>query len=97
MLVWPAAIETPSLNNSCRNRHSPKCQAPARQRWLTTREREVLPTNYFQVVFSVPQELNIFALENPHAFYDFCSRQVLLPAGASFTEQKQSSRQHHGN
>ena len=51
--------------NSCRNRHCPKCQAQARQRWLTAREREVLPVNYFHVVFSVPHELNIFALENP--------------------------------
>jgi len=56
--------------NSCRNRHCPKCQAQARQRWLAAREREVLPTNYFHVIFSVPHELNIFALENPRAFYD---------------------------
>ncbi|MGC2659632.1 MAG: IS91 family transposase [Bryobacteraceae bacterium] len=56
--------------NSCRNRHCPKCQAQARQRWLAAREREVLQTNYFHVVFSVPHELNIFALENPRAFYD---------------------------
>jgi hypothetical protein len=56
--------------NSCRNRHCPKCQAQARQRWLAAREREVLPTNYFHVVFSVPHELNVFALENPQAFYD---------------------------
>ena len=56
--------------NSCRNRHCPKCQAQARQRWLAAREQEVLPTNYFHVVFSVPHELNVFALENPRAFYD---------------------------
>jgi hypothetical protein len=56
--------------NSCRNRHCPKCQAQARQRWLAAREREVLPTNYFHVVFSIPHELNVFALENPRAFYD---------------------------
>ncbi len=56
--------------NSCRNRHCPKCQAQARQRWLVAREREVLPTHYFHVVFSVPHELNVFALENPRAFYD---------------------------
>jgi hypothetical protein len=56
--------------NSCRNRHCPKCQAQARQRWLAARQREVLPTSYFHVVFSVPHELNVFALENPRAFYD---------------------------
>ena len=56
--------------NSCRNRNCPKCQAQARQRWLAAREREVLPTSYFHIVFSVPHELNVFALENPRAFYD---------------------------
>ena len=56
--------------NSCRNRHCPKCQTQARQRWLEAREREVLPTSYFHVVFSVPHELNVFALENPRCFYD---------------------------
>jgi hypothetical protein len=43
--------------NSCRNRHCPKCQTQARQRWLAAREQEVLPTAYFHVVFSVPHEL----------------------------------------
>jgi hypothetical protein len=58
--------------NSCRNRHYPKSQAQARQRGLAARERAVLPTNYFyfHVVFSAPHELNVFALENPRAFYD---------------------------
>src|SRR3954454_2942182 len=56
--------------NSCRNRHCPKCQAQARQRWLAAREREVLPTTYFHVVFSIPHEMNVFALENPRAFYE---------------------------
>ncbi len=56
--------------NSCRNRHCPKCQTQARQRWLQAREREVLSTSYFHVVFSVPHDLNVFALENPRCFYD---------------------------
>jgi hypothetical protein len=65
--------------NSCRNRHCPKCQAQARQRWLAAREQEVLPSTYFHIVFSVPQELNVLALENPRCFYD------LLFAAASAT------------
>jgi hypothetical protein len=56
--------------NSCRNRHCPKCQTQARQRWLAAREQEVLPTAYFHVVFSVAHELNVLALENPRCFYD---------------------------
>ena len=56
--------------NSCRNRHCPKCQAQARERWLAARERELLATSYFHVVFTVPHELNLLALENPTLFYD---------------------------
>src|SRR5579885_381964 len=38
---------------SCRNRHCPKCQAQLRERWLAARERELLATSYFHVVFTV--------------------------------------------
>ena len=51
--------------NSCRNRHCPKCQAQARERWLAARERELLTTSYFHVVFTVPHELNVLALGQP--------------------------------
>jgi predicted RNA-binding Zn-ribbon protein involved in translation (DUF1610 family) len=67
--------------NSCRNRHCPKCQAQARERWLAARERELLNTSYFHVVFTVPHELNVLALENPRLFYDLlfaASSQTLL-------------------
>ena len=43
--------------NSCRNRHCPKCQANARDRWLEARRRELLPTRYVHVVFTLPHEL----------------------------------------
>jgi hypothetical protein len=55
--------------NSCRNRHCPKCQAQARERWLAAREQELLATNYFHVVFTVPHELNLLVLDNPRVFY----------------------------
>jgi Putative transposase/Transposase zinc-binding domain len=67
--------------NSCRNRHCPKCQAQARERWLTARQRELLDTSYFHVVFTLPHELNVLALENPRLFYDLlftASAQTLL-------------------
>src|SRR5207247_10475167 len=51
--------------NSCRNRHCPKCQTQARERWLAARERELLTTSYFHVVFSVPPYLNLPDLDNP--------------------------------
>jgi hypothetical protein len=55
--------------NSCRNRHCPKCQAQARERWLAAREQELLATDYFHVVFTVPHELNLLAQDNPRQFY----------------------------
>ena len=67
--------------NSCRNRHCPKCQAQAREHWLAARERELLATSYFHVVFTVPHELNVLALDNPRMFYDLlftASTQTLL-------------------
>lgn len=55
--------------NSCRNRHCPKCQSLARARWLEERETELLPTQYFHVVFTVPEEIAAIALQNKKALY----------------------------
>jgi len=43
--------------NSCRNRHCPKCQTGARDRWLARRQQELLDVGYYHLVFSVPHEL----------------------------------------
>ena len=43
--------------NSCRNRHCPKCQTNAREKWLCARRQELLPVGYFHLVFSVPHAL----------------------------------------
>jgi len=43
--------------NSCRNRHCPKCQTNARDKWLAKRQQELLPASYFHLVFSVPHAL----------------------------------------
>src|SRR4051812_30688170 len=63
-------LETGVSFNSCRNRHCPKCQARAREQWLEARQQELLPIGYFHVVFTVPHELNVFALASPRQFYD---------------------------
>ena len=55
--------------NSCRNRHCPKCQANARDRWLAARSRELLPTCYVHVVFTLPQQLAPLALQNKGELY----------------------------
>jgi len=43
--------------NSCRNRHCPKCQTNAREKWLAARQQELLPVSYYHLVFSVPHSL----------------------------------------
>src|ERR1700675_4873114 len=55
--------------NSCRNRHCPKCQANARDRWLEAREKELLPTRYVHVVFTLPRQLSLLALQNKREIY----------------------------
>jgi len=71
--------------NSCRNRHCPKCQTSARECWIAARERELLPTDYFHVVFTLPHELNMLARDNARVFYDLlfsASAQTLLEVAA---------------
>jgi Putative transposase/Transposase zinc-binding domain len=55
--------------HSCRNRHCPKCQTLAKERWLAARRAELLPVPYFHLVFTLPHELNALAQGNPRAIY----------------------------
>lgn len=55
--------------NSCRNRHCPKCQAATRARWLDERAAELLPVEYFHVVFTLPDEVGPLALQNRRVIY----------------------------
>jgi Putative transposase/Transposase zinc-binding domain len=55
--------------NSCRNRHCPKCQSLARARWLENRQAELLPVEYFHVVFTVPDEIATIAYQNKEVVY----------------------------
>ncbi len=60
--------------NSCRNRHCPKCQTAARERWIAARQRELLPTRYVHVVFTLPSQLTPLALQNKKVIYDLLFR-----------------------
>ena len=60
--------------NSCRNRHCPKCQTGARERWIAARRRELLPTPYVHVVFTLPPQLAMFALQNKKVIYGLLLR-----------------------
>jgi Putative transposase/Transposase zinc-binding domain len=71
--------------NSCRNRHCPKCQAQARQRWLARREQDLLPVPYFHVVFTLPHALNSLCQRYPRLLYDLlfrASAQTMLEVAA---------------
>src|SRR5271163_4346057 len=55
--------------NSCRNRHCPKCQGAAAQRWLEAREAELLPLAYYHVVFTLPAQIGDIAFHNKAVVY----------------------------
>jgi hypothetical protein len=56
--------------NSCRNRHCPKCQGSACAKWMADRARELLPVEYFHVVFTLPDTFNALALSNKRVIYN---------------------------
>ena len=60
--------------NSCRNRHCPKCQTAARDRWIAARQKELLPTHYVHVVFTLPAQLAPMALQNKKLIYGLLLR-----------------------
>ena len=62
--------------NSCRNRHCPTCQGPARARWLAARAAELLPVPYFHVVFTLPGPLGALALQHKRLVYGLLFRAV---------------------
>ena len=60
--------------DSCRNRHCPKCQSSARDRWLLKQAASLLPVPYAHVVFTVPKQLTPLALRNQKRFYTMLFR-----------------------
>ena len=60
--------------NSCRNRHCPKCQTGARERWIEARRSELLPSPYVHIVFTLPPQVALLALQNKKVIYDLLLR-----------------------
>ena len=56
--------------NSCRNRHCPKCQGSAAKQWLAERQAELLPVEYYHVVFTLPAPISDIAYQNKNVIYD---------------------------
>jgi len=62
--------------NSCRNRHCPKCQTLQKEKWIEARSEDLLPIQYFHVVFTIPSELNPVVVMNQKVMYDLMFRSV---------------------
>jgi hypothetical protein len=62
-------VSRPSYN-SCRNRHCPKCQSVRQAQWVDARERRILPTHHFHVVFTLPAPLRPIALAHRRLVFD---------------------------
>jgi hypothetical protein len=77
--------------NSCRDRHCPKCQSLVRAQWLEDRQAELLPVEYFHVVFTVPQEIAAIAYQNKAVVYD-----ILFHATAETLRTIAADRRHLG-
>jgi len=71
--------------NSCRNRHCPKCQSSAAKRWLDARQADLLPVEYYHVVFTLPAPIADLAYQNKAALYgllfDMAAEVLLTIAG----------------
>jgi hypothetical protein len=69
-LLLCQACEQPQIAyNSCRNRHCPKCQGSAAQRWLAARQADLLPVDYYHVVFTLPAPISAIAYTNKEIIY----------------------------
>jgi Putative transposase/Transposase zinc-binding domain len=77
--------------NSCRNRHCPKCQGSACAQWMEARAEELLPVEYFHVVFTLPDVFNGLALANKRAIYG-----VLFDAVAETLTEVAANPRHLG-
>jgi hypothetical protein len=68
--------------NSCRNRHCPKCQCLAAEKWIEARQDRLLPTRHFHVVFTLPGALRPLARYRPTLVFDM----LFAAAAASLQE-----------
>ena len=70
LLLCEGCQQSQIAYNSCRNRHCPKCQGSAALRWLEQRQADLLPVDYYHVVFTLPAPLSAIAYYNKEIVYD---------------------------
>lgn len=77
--------------NSCRNRHCPKCQSAAAKRWLDARQADLLPVEYYHVVFTLPAPIADLAYQNKAELYG-----LLFDVAAEVLQTIAADRKHLG-
>lgn len=77
--------------NSCRNRNCPKCRGSQRSAWVEARELELLPIQYFHIVFTLPQGLVPLSRYYPEAIYDLLFR-IAAETLQAFAERRWGGR-----
>jgi len=70
VLFCPTCDHQQIAYNSCRNRHCPKCQASAAHRWLDARQADLLPVDYYHLVFTLPAQISDLAFANKGVIYN---------------------------
>ncbi len=77
--------------NSCRNRHCPRCQSAAAKRWLDARQADLLPVEYYHVVFTLPAPIADLAYQNKVELYG-----LLFDVAAEVLQTIAADRKHLG-
>ncbi|MDD4438172.1 MAG: IS91 family transposase [Tissierellia bacterium] len=82
---------TQNSYNSCRNRHCPKCQTLAKERWIDNQKYDLLNVGYFHVVLTIPSELNSIVIQNQKVMYN-----ILFKAAAETLTELASDKKYLG-
>ena len=67
---------TQTSYNSCRNRHCPKCQSLAKERWIDSQKNNLLNVGYFHVIFTIPDTINLIVYQNQKELYTLLFKAV---------------------
>ena len=89
----PSVIIEHIAYNSCRNRHCPKCQGAAAQDWMLARMEDLLPVEYFHVVFTLPAQIADIAYQNKAAVYGLLFKDC-GPDAADYRRRSENTSEH---
>jgi hypothetical protein len=61
---------------SCRNRHCPLCLTFTKEKWINKRKEDMINTQYFHIVFTIPEEIKMLVKANEADLYDIMFKSV---------------------